>query len=151
MYIDLITRIKNAQAVKKESLKVPFSNMDLAVAEVLAQHGYIDDVQKKGRMPKRIIEIKLKYENGQGVISGVKLISKPSRRIYAGYQELWPVRQGYGLGVISTSKGVMTYSDAHKAKLGGQRLFEIWWGAHHLSSLPQGEWFAYNGYGWLKC
>jgi len=125
-YIDLITRIKNAQAVKKESLKLPFSNMDLAVAEILARRGYVDDAQKKGRLPKRVIEIKLKYENGQGVISGVKIISRPSRRIYAGYQELRPVKQGYGLGVISTSQGIMTYSDAHKAKLGGQRLFEIW-------------------------
>jgi len=126
MYIDLITRIKNAQAVKKESLKLPFSNMDLAVAEILARRGYLDDAQKKGRLPKRVIEIKLKYENGRGVITGVKIVSRPSRRIYAGYQELRPVRQGYGLGVISTSKGVMTYKEASQQKLGGQRLFEIW-------------------------
>ena len=126
-YIDLITRIKNAQQAKKETLKAPFSNMDLAVAELLAKHGYVDDAQKKGRLPKRVIEIKLKYDSqGQGAITGVKLLSKPSRRLYAGVKELWPVRQGYGLGVISTSKGIMTYSDAHKAKLGGQRLFEIW-------------------------
>lgn len=126
-YIDLITRIKNAQAAKKEFFKMPFSNMDLAVAELLAKHGYLDDVQKKGRMPKRVIEIKLKYdEAGQGAIEDIKIVSKPSHRLYVGSRQLRSVRQDYGLGVISTPKGIMTYGEARKAKLGGQRLFEIW-------------------------
>ncbi len=127
MYIDLLIRIKNAQAAKKETIKVPFSNMDLAVAELLAKNDYLDDVQKKGRMPKRIIEIKLKYnDGGEGAIDGMRISSKPSQRVYAKASQLRPVRQGYGLGVISTPKGIMSYGDARKAKLGGQRLFEIW-------------------------
>lgn len=126
MYLNLLAQIKNAQAVKKESIKVPFSNMDFNVAETLVRHGYLDAVQKKGRLPKRVIEIKLKYHDNAGAINGVKLISKPSRRLYSGNQSLRPVKHGYGLGLISTSKGVITYEEARKQKVGGQLLFEIW-------------------------
>ena len=126
MYIDLLTKIKNAQAVKKEAFKTPFSGMDMIIAEMLAKHGYIESAAKKGRMPKRIIEIKLKYENGTGVINGIKIISRPSRRLYVKSQELKPVKQNYGLGFISTSRGIMTNGEARKQKLGGQLLFEIW-------------------------
>lgn len=122
----MLVKIKNAQAVKAEALKVPFSNMDLIVAEMLAKHGYLEGVTKKGRMPKRVIEIKLKYEDGKGVISGLKIISKPSRRLYAKSSELRAVKQGYGTGFVSTSKGIMSNQEARKQKLGGQLLFEVW-------------------------
>ncbi len=127
MYTDVLTRIRNAQAVQKESLKVPFSNLDLTILEVLARYGFISAVNKKGRMPKRALEIVLKYDEAKkGVIRGVAHISVPSRRIYAGAKELHPVKQGYGLGVISTPKGVMAYHEAKKANIGGELLFEIW-------------------------
>ena len=126
MYTDLLTRIKNAQSARKETIKVPYSNMDLAVAELLAKEGYVESASKKGRLPKRVIEIKLKYEGKTGVIQGVKFLSKPSRRLYAGYHDLRPIKQGYGAGVISTPKGIMTYKEARKHKLGGELLFEIW-------------------------
>lgn len=127
MYLDLLTRIQNAQKVRKDIIKVPYANLDFTVAELLAKNNYLDSVAKKGRMPKRVLEIKLKYDaNGKGAINGVKFISKPSRRIYSGYAPLRPVKQGYGLGVISTSKGVFTTKEARKEKVGGQLLFEIW-------------------------
>lgn len=126
MYTDLLTQIKNAQAVKKEVIKVPFSNMDMVIAELLAKHGYLESAVKKGRMPKRIIEITLKYEKGKGAIEGIKFISITSRKIYSGYKNLKSVKQGYGLGIISTPKGVMTVKEAKKLKLGGEMLFEIW-------------------------
>ena len=126
MYIDMLIKIKNAQAVKAETLKVPFSNMDMTVAETLARHGYLESVTKKGRMPKRVIEIKLKYDDGVGAIRDIKLISKPSRRLYAKSGELRRVKQGYGTGFVSTSKGVMANEEARKQNLGGQLLFEIW-------------------------
>lgn len=126
MYIDLIIKIKNAQQAKKEKLKVPYSNMDMAILEILSKHGYVGEVVKKGRMPKRVVEIKLKYEDGRGAIDDVKIISKPSRRLYSSYALLRRVKQGYGLGLISTPKGVMTFQDAKKTKVGGQLLFEIW-------------------------
>ncbi len=126
MYTDLLTKIKNAQQVKKASLKVPYSAMDLAILEVLAKGGFIESVSKKGRMPKRILEIVLKYNDGQGAIEGTKFLSVPSLRRYAGYGNLRKVRQGYGTALISTSKGIMTIEEAKKAKIGGQLLFEIW-------------------------
>ena len=126
MYTDLLTKLKNAQAVKKESIKMPYSNMDYAVAEVLVAKKFLDSAFKKGRMPKRVLDLKLKYKDGKGVIEGLKILSKPSRRLYIGYKDIKPVRQGYGLLVLSTPKGVMDGRSAKKQKLGGQLLFEIW-------------------------
>ena len=126
MYTDLLTKIHNAQKAKKISLKVPFSNMDMAVADILAAKGFVAAVNKKGRVPKRIIEVDLKYDNERGAISGIKFLSVPSRRRYAGYKELRKVRQGYGVAILSTPKGIMTAQEARKQKLGGQLLFEIW-------------------------
>src|SRR3989338_1412473 len=125
MYTNVLTQLKNAQQAKKERIRVPYSKMDMAVLEVLAKSGYLSEASKKGRLPKRIIEIKLKYEDGKGVISGIKFVSKPSRKLYVGYKELMPVKQGYGLAVISTSKGIMTAKEARNMKLGGEVLFEI--------------------------
>lgn len=126
MYYDLLTKIKNAQAVKKESIKIPYSEMDFAIAELLVKNKLVEDVTKKGRLPKRILEIKLKYSDGEGVIRGIKLLSRPSRKLYSGYKSLRPVRQGYGLLVLSTPKGILDGKSAKKEKVGGQLLFEIW-------------------------
>jgi len=126
MYTDLLIKIKNAQQAKKESIKMAYSNMDWRVAEILAANKYIESVEKKGRPPKRALEIKLRYIDNRGAINGVKFISKPSRRIYIGYKDLKPVRNGYGIGVISTPRGIMTTREARKNKVGGQMLFEIW-------------------------
>ena len=126
MYTDFITRIRNAQKARLEYVKIPYSEMDLAIAELLTRQGFLENASKKGRMPKRIIEVKLKYSLGKGVIGGARLISKPSRRLYSGYRDLKPVKQGYGITVISTSKGIKTNKEARKEKLGGELLFEIW-------------------------
>lgn len=126
MYIDLLTKLKNAQKAKKESLKVPFSTMDFAIAEILSARGFVGAVSKKGRMPKRVLEIDLKYDGAKGAISGINFLSVPSRRLYVGYQELRPVKQGFGIALISTPKGILTNKEARKAKVGGQLLFEIW-------------------------
>lgn len=107
-------------------MKVPFSRFDIEVAQVLERNGFVKSIAKKGRMPKRVIDIKLKYEGGKGAVNGIKLISRPSRRIYVGYSDLKKVKHGYGMAVVSTSQGVMTASEARKKKLGGQMLFEIW-------------------------
>lgn len=126
MYTDLLTKIHNAQRAKKVSVKVPYSTMDMAIAEILAARGFVLSAAKKGRAPKRIIEVELKYDGDKGAISAVKFLSVPSRRLYAGYKELRPVRQGFGIAILSTPQGVMTAQDARKQKVGGQLLFEIW-------------------------
>ena len=126
MYIDLLIQIKNAQAAKKETLKVPFSTMDMAVVELLAKRGYVTSAEKKGRMPYRVIEIVLAYPNGAPAITTVKLVSKPSRRLYAGYRDFKKIRQGYGMAVVSTPAGILDTMEAKRKKVGGQLLFEIW-------------------------
>lgn len=127
MVTDLLTQIKNAQKARKELLKVSYSNTDFAIAELLAKHHYVESAAKKGRMPKRVIEIKLKYDqSGKGAIGEIKILSTPSRRLYSGYKDFRPVKQGYGLAAVSTSQGIMTTQEAKKLKVGGQLLFEIW-------------------------
>jgi len=126
MYISLLTEIKNAQQLKKPSLKVPYTTMDEAVLNLLKEKKFIIDAEKKGRAPRRILEITLAYEHNEGKIQGFKFISKPSRRMYKKYTELYPVRNNYGIAVLSTSKGIMTHEQARKEKVGGQVLFEIW-------------------------
>jgi small subunit ribosomal protein S8 len=127
MYTDLLIRIKNAQAVKKENVKIPYSAVNRAVLNVLKKGGFINNFTAVGRVPNKILEVDLKYkEDGKGTISGVKILSKPSRHIYSSYNEIYPIRQGYGLLVVSTSKGVMDGRLARKTKIGGELLFEIW-------------------------
>lgn len=124
MYTDIITKIKNAQAARKKNLKVPYNEIDLRVAELLARKGFLRSAERKGKGYKRIIAIVLNDSDGH--ILGTKFMSKSSRRIYSGYKMLRPVHQGFGFSVLSTSKGLMTGDEAKKNKVGGELLFEIW-------------------------
>ena len=124
MHYDLITRIKNAENSEKDSLTANFSKIDLAIAKILMETGYIKDVQKKTVGRKNYLDIKL--ARGGKTIHGFKIISKPGRRMYVGVNDIRTIRQGYGLSVISTSKGVMSNKEARKQKVGGEYLFEIW-------------------------
>ncbi len=122
---DMITRIRNAQMVRHESVRIPFSNLKWQIAELLEKEGYIEKAEKKGRFrERRMIEIKLKYENGQPKIRELRRISKPGRRVYAGCN-VRSKKAGRQL-VLSTSKGIMTDKEARKLKIGGEVLFEIW-------------------------
>jgi len=126
MYTDLLTKLKNAQAVKKENIKVAYLKMDEKILELLKENDYIEDIERKGKGTKRVLDIKLKYLNDKGVIDGIQFISKPSRRLYIGHKEIKPVRHGYGLLILSTPKGILTGKEAKKMKVGGEMLFEIW-------------------------
>ena len=127
MYINTLTKIKNALHRKFDRVKVPYSNLDMAVLEAITKAGYLESVAKKGRSVKRIIEVKLKYDkDNQSAISGLKFISKPSRRIYFGYKDMKKSHDGYGYFFFSTPKGILTNIEARKNKVGGEILFEIW-------------------------
>lgn len=124
---DLVVRLRNAAAIGKQSVSVPFSNFKLAIAETLKSAGYVKAVEKKGKKVKKVLDITLTYsENGKPAISGVKRISKPGRRVYRGARELFAVRYGHGALILSTPKGVLTNTDARKQKVGGEALFEVW-------------------------
>ena len=124
---DMLTSIRNAQAVSKETVKVPFSKLKFELAKVLEKSGFLKKVEKKGRGIKKFIEIKLRYEDKIPVISGIKKISKPGQRIYSGAKELRPVRSGYGISIISTSKGLMTNKEARKQNIGGEVICQVWY------------------------
>ncbi len=119
---DLLVRLQNASRVGKTSVSLPFSNLKMAIAGVLAKEGYTGMPDKKNHS----LLIPLSYKNGTPAITGVKRVSKPSRRMYMGVRDVRPIRRGHGLLVLSTPKGVMTGSQARTERVGGEVLFEIW-------------------------
>ncbi|HVY72615.1 MAG TPA: 30S ribosomal protein S8 [Candidatus Paceibacterota bacterium] len=122
---DLIIRIQNASRAKKSSVSLPYSNMKVAVAEVLEQEGYIGSIDKKAKK-EGVLSLGLLYKNGAPVVNGVKRISKPSRRMYIGVHDIKPVKRGYGLVVLSTPAGILSGKNAKAKNVGGEILFEIW-------------------------
>ena len=126
MYYDLLAKIKNAQHAKKEVIHTPFSNFDFAILKVLVDAGYIQDVQKRNVGKKSILEVRVRYVHDRPALTDFKIVSKPSRRLYAGYRDIRLVKQGHGIAIISTPEGVMTGKGARKGKLGGEYLFEVW-------------------------
>jgi small subunit ribosomal protein S8 len=123
---DMLNRIRNAQAVSRLAVDIPFSNLKYEIAKILEKQGFIEKVERRGRKAKKFIEITLKYDNGRPAISGLKRISKPGQRIYLKAKELRPIRGGYGLSIISTPQGPMTNKEARKKGLGGEVICEIW-------------------------
>lgn len=123
---DLIIRIKNAGSVHKESISVPFSKMKLAIAELLSAKGYVGAVTKKAKGNAKYLNVELLYTEERPVVSGVRRMSKPSRRIYESAKNIKRFRRGFGMSVFSTPKGIMADADAKKSNLGGEFLFNIW-------------------------
>lgn len=125
---DLIIRLKNAGNIGKENVSVPFSKMKLAIAELLSAKGFVGEVTKKNKGEvSRYINIVLLYDKfGKPIISDVKRISKPSRRLYENAKNIKQHRKGFGMSVFSTPKGIMADIDAQKGNLGGEILFNIW-------------------------
>ena len=123
----MLIRIKNATLVKKESVLVPHSKLKLEIANILKEKGYLTSVGSRGRKSLKFLELGIAYEpGGEPRLHDVKKISKPSRRIYRKVSELRKVRKGFGLAIISTSKGLKTDDWARREKVGGEVLCEIW-------------------------
>lgn len=124
---DFIIRLKNAGAVKKAIVSVPYSAFKLAIAEKLQQAGFIEHIEKKGKKVRKTLDIALKYdESGAPAIHGVRRVSKPGRRLYRTAPHIVSVHFGRGLLLLSTPKGVLTNKEARKERVGGEALFEIW-------------------------
>jgi len=123
---DMLNRIVNAQAVGNLTVDLPFSNLKYQILEILEKNGLIKKIEKKGRKIDKTITITLKYEDKEPAISGFKKISKPGQRIYCSWHEIKRVKSGFGLAVVSTSKGLMIDQEARKQKIGGEILFQIW-------------------------
>ncbi|HEX9377212.1 MAG TPA: 30S ribosomal protein S8 [Actinomycetota bacterium] len=124
---DMLTRIRNANLATKDELLVPASKMNEALAGLLAREGYIESFAREGEGVESVIRIALKYGKGrERVITGLKRVSKPGRRVYAKRDALPRVMGGLGVAIVSTSKGLMTDRDASRAGLGGEVMAFVW-------------------------
>ena len=124
---DLLTRIRNASTAKHPSVEIPASNMKKAICQILVDEGYIKGMQVKNDTVQGTIVVTLKYQaNGEPVIAGLRRVSKPGLRVYAGAQELPKVLRGLGIAIVSTSRGVMTDKKARELNVGGEVLAFVW-------------------------
>jgi small subunit ribosomal protein S8 len=124
---DLFNRIKNAQAVNKIATFAPYSKLKERILQILKDNGFILDYKIRKVDNKKTLKIYLKYdENNQGAIKGIKQISKPGRKVYQKAKEIKRVKSGYGIAIISTSKGLITDKEARKYKVGGEVIAYIW-------------------------
>ena len=124
---DMLTRIRNANSARHDTVDVPASNMKKSIAQILLDEGYIKSFQVVDDGTQGTIRITLKYNAGkEKVISGLRRVSKPGLRVYAGADELPKVLRGLGIAIVSTSKGVMTDKKARQAHVGGEVLAFVW-------------------------
>lgn len=124
---DMLTRIRNANAMRYKEVEVPASKIKLEIARILKEEGFINDYKVKKNNVQNIIVLNLKYaDNKERVITGLKRISKPGLRVYAKCEDIPRVLNGLGIAIVSTSKGLMTDKDARKQSLGGEVLAYIW-------------------------
>ena len=123
---DMLTRIRNANSARHDTVDVPASNMKKSIAQILLDEGYIKSYQIVDDGTQGVIHITLKYNGKDKVITGLRRVSKPGLRVYAGADELPRVLKGLGIAIISTSKGVMTDKAARAAHVGGEVLAFVW-------------------------
>ena len=124
---DMLTRIRNATTVRHDRADIPASKVKLEIAKILKQEGYIRTFKTLEEGPQGLIRVYLKYaEDGEPVIHGLSRVSKPGRRVYRGADDLPKVRNGLGVAVVSTNRGVLTDEQARSLRVGGEVLCEIW-------------------------
>lgn len=124
---DMLTRIRNGGMVKFEIVEMPHSTIKVGVAEILKREGYIGDYQVLGDQGKKVLRITMKYDSQSArVITDLKRVSKPGRRVYVKYDQIPKVMSGYGISIISSSKGIVTEKEARAMKVGGELLCQVW-------------------------
>ena len=124
---DLLTRLRNASMVSKPNVSIPHSNFKFELAKLFKDEGYVSDVKVSGEGGKKLIDIEMKYsEEGVSVISGMNRLSKPGQRVYSSFDKLPRNNGGLGTVVVSTSRGLLSDSEARKRKLGGELICEVW-------------------------
>ena len=127
---DMLIRIQNAARARGKSVVVPYSNIKFQIASLLMKKGFVGDVQRKTRkvvkQMRKNLEMNLAYADTTPVLHGVRRVSKVSRRLYVKKSEIFKVKSGYGIAIVSTSKGIMTDADARKTGVGGEIIAEVW-------------------------
>ncbi len=126
---DMLTRIRNASRVRHQKVSVPWSKLKENIAKVLVDEGYIKDYRKtraaEGAGEVLVIELKFDKDH-RPIISGLKRVSSPSRKVYVGAKEVTPIRKGLGINIISTPKGILVDREAQRANVGGEILCSVW-------------------------
>jgi len=123
----MLNRIRNAQAVSHQTVDIPFSKLKAEIAKILEEEKFITKIDIKKRRKRKMLKLFLKYNKGMGAISGLKRISRPGQRIYAGFKDINKIkRRSGGIMIISTPEGLMTDKKARKQRLGGEVIAEIW-------------------------
>ena len=124
---DMLTRIRNAGIARLAQTTCPFSKEKLAIAKVLEEAGFIGNVGAESKEGHPALVMVIRYDDqGRPLIDGIRRVSKPGRRVYVGAREIWKVRNGLGISVISTSKGILSGADARDAAIGGEVVCEVW-------------------------
>jgi small subunit ribosomal protein S8 len=123
---DMLSRIRNAVSANHRTLTMPGSKLKLRLAQILKEEGYIEDAAWKDEGPQGAIEIKLRWHEGQSALEGIQRISRPGQRRYSAGKEIPKVRNGLGILIVSTSRGIMTDRAARKAGVGGELMCSIW-------------------------
>jgi small subunit ribosomal protein S8 len=123
---DMLTRLRNALAVKNESASMPYSKVKEAILKTLKNEGYIKDFIIEDTQPLKTLNVTLKYVGTEPAMNQVRRISKPGRRVYVKSQDLASPLSGFGITILTTNQGIMTNSEAHKRKLGGEIICQIW-------------------------
>ncbi len=123
---NMVNMIKNAGRAEHEFVVVPYSKIKYAIGECLVKEGFLSSVTKKTKKGFPTLELGLVYKDGKPKVTGVERVSKSSRRVYKGVKEIKPTRNGYGLMVLTTPKGILTDKQARKEMVGGEVLFKLW-------------------------
>lgn len=123
---DFITRLKNAALARRKKVRLQSSKITRAIAKLLKEKGFLDDVKEEKEEDRKILVVTLRYESRSPVISDMEIVSKPSLRVYASTKGIKNYKKGIGITVVSTNQGIMTALDAQKKKIGGEILFKIW-------------------------
>jgi small subunit ribosomal protein S8 len=124
---DLLVRLKNGAQRRFETVTVPTSKLKRAILEILKREGYVEGVQDSTEDGHPVLQVRLRYlGEGQPMITGLERVSKPGRRVYVGSQDIRKVRNGIGVSILSTSKGIMTDLESRKSHLGGEVLCSVW-------------------------
>lgn len=123
---DMLNRIRNAQAVSHQTVDVPYSRLKAEIAKILEEEKFLTKVDIKRKKKGKTLKLSLKYDKKEGVISGLKRISRPGQRIYSDFKSINKIKKKSGIVILSTSKGLMTDKGARKKRLGGELLCEIW-------------------------
>ena len=123
---DMLTRIRNATKIGKAEVILPYSKYKKQLGDLLLKQGWIEEIFDSSKGERKFLGIKLKYSDGRPVISGLKRVSSPGQRIYSKFKDIPRTQNGYGITIISTSRGLLTDMQARKKRLGGEVVCQIW-------------------------